>query len=245
VMSDDSARSNEHSASETRLALLDDLRQAERRAVSSRVASIIGHLIGTPLHVIGGRASLIRSSPTPESAVENAQRIEEQVERLARRIRALIEYLTAPEPDVQPRSVNTVIEDAVSLYEPIGAVRGVRVRLSGEPPPNVSIDGRSGLIVLTSLISLATRCASEGATISLVVEQKEPTSVTFELQVPGMKPPPGRIDRLEPPDQWNRDEAEQLQVFSVCFAIARRNGGRIEVDSDADRVSIRFYCVIG
>ena len=244
-MSDDSARSNEHSASETRLALLDDLRQAERRAVSSRVASIIGHLIGTPLHVIGGRASLIRSSPTPESAVENAQRIEEQVERLARRIRALIEYLTAPEPDVQPRSVNTVIEDAVSLYEPIGAVRGVRVRLSGEPPPNVSIDGRSGLIVLTSLISLATRCASEGATISLVVEQKEPTSVTFELQVPGMKPPPGRIDRLEPPDQWNRDEAEQLQVFSVCFAIARRNGGRIEVDSDADRVSIRFYCVIG
>lgn len=243
-MSDDSSTSNERSASEARLALLDDLRQAERRAVSSRVASIIGHLIGTPLHVIGGRASLIRSSPTPESAVENAQRIEEQVERLARRIRALIEYLTAPEPDVQPRSVNAVIEDAVSIYEPIGGVRGVRVRLSGEPPPNVSIDGRSGLIVLTSLISLATRCASAGATISLIVEQKEPTTVTFDLQVPGMKPPPGRIDRLEPPDQWNRDEAEQLQVFSVCFAIARRNGGRIEIDGGGERTTIRFYCVI-
>jgi signal transduction histidine kinase len=243
-MSDDGSKLTEQTTSDTRLALLDDLRQAERRAVSSRVASIIGHLIGTPLHVIGGRASLIRSSPTPESAVENAQRIEEQVERLARRIRALIEYLTAPEPDVQLQSVNVVIEDAVSLYEPIGTVRGSRVRLSGEPPPNLSIDGRSALIVLTSLISLATRCASPGSTISLIVEQKEPASVTFELQVPGMKPPPGRIDRLEPPDQWNRDEAEQLQVFSVCFAIARRSGGRIEVDAQAGHTSIRFYCVV-
>lgn len=243
-MADDSSTPNALISNDNRLALLDDLRQAERRAVSSRVAYIIGHLIGTPLHVIGGRASLIRSSPTPESAVENAQRIEEQVERLARRIRALIEYLTAPEPDVQLQSVNTVIDDAVSLYEPIGAVRGARVRLSGEPPPNVSVDGRSALIVLTSLISLATRCASPGATISLIVEQKEPASVTFELQVPGMKPPPGRIDRLEPPDQWNRDEAEQLQVFSVCFAIARRSGGRIEVDTQGDHASVRFYCVV-
>ena len=243
-MSDDASTPNERSPNDARLALLDDLRQAERRAVSSRVAYIIGHMIGTPLHVIGGRASLIRSSPTPESAIENAQRIEEQVERLARRIRALIEYLTAPEPEPEPRAANAVLEDADSLYEPIGNARGVRVRLSGEPPPNLSVDGRAALVVLTSLISLATRCASDGSVISLVVEQRESTFVTFELLVPGMKPPPGRIDKLEPPDQWNRDEAEQLQVFSVCFAIARRNGGRIEAEDQGSHTSIRFYCPI-
>src|SRR5690348_18408500 len=83
---------------EQKLALFDDLRQAERRAVSSRVASVIAHLIGTPLHVIAGRASLIRAAPKDDSVAENARRIEEQVERLAARIRALIDYLTLPEP---------------------------------------------------------------------------------------------------------------------------------------------------
>src|SRR5688500_10143930 len=81
------------------LALLDELRQAERRAAISRVASVIGHLIGTPLNVIAGRAALIRANPSPEAALENAQRIEQQVERLALRIRRLIDYLTAPEPE--------------------------------------------------------------------------------------------------------------------------------------------------
>lgn len=241
-MSDESCAAKERPKSVDRLALLDDLRQAERRAVSSRVASIIGHLIGTPLHVIGGRASLIRASPTPESAIENAQRIEEQVERLARRIRALIEYLTAPEPDVEARSVHAVLEDALSLYEPIGDARGVSVRLAGEPAPNIQVDGRSGLIVLTSLLSLSTRCARHGATVSVSIEQKEPAAVMFELLVPGMKAPPGRIDRLEPPDHWNRDEAEQLQVFSVCFAIARRNGGRIEVEDSNTHATVRYHC---
>ena len=62
-----------------RLVLLDRLRQAERLAVSSRVASVIGHLIGTPLNVIAGRAALIRANPSDESTIENARRIEEQV----------------------------------------------------------------------------------------------------------------------------------------------------------------------
>src|SRR6185503_2969670 len=94
---------------EQKLAKFDDLRQAERRAVSSRVASVVAHLIGTPLHVIAGRASLIRTAPTDASVAENARRIEEQVERLARRIRALIDYLMLPEPDVSPELAENVI----------------------------------------------------------------------------------------------------------------------------------------
>src|SRR6185312_4299117 len=87
-----------------KLALFDHLRQTEIRATSARVASVIGHLIGTPLNVIAGRAALIRSNPSAEYSIENARRIEEQVERLAQRIRRLIEYLTAPEPAGDARS---------------------------------------------------------------------------------------------------------------------------------------------
>ena len=60
------------------LARLDTLRQAERRAASARMVSVAGHLIGTPLNVIAGRAALIRSNPAPEAVEENVRRIEEQ-----------------------------------------------------------------------------------------------------------------------------------------------------------------------
>src|SRR5688572_7221301 len=79
------------------LLLADDLRRAERHAIVSRLSSVFAHLIGTPLNVIAGRAALIKSNPEGASALENATRIEQQVERLAFRIRRLIEYWTMVE----------------------------------------------------------------------------------------------------------------------------------------------------
>src|SRR5687768_17421438 len=113
------------SSSDRRLSMLDDLRQAERRAVSSRVASVIAHLIGTPLHVIAGRAALIRGASEDQAVMENARRIEEQVERLARRIRALIEYLNVPEPAPLASSAEEIVSSALSLYVPIAEARGI------------------------------------------------------------------------------------------------------------------------
>src|SRR6476620_7657413 len=93
------------------LARLDDLRQAERRAASARMVSVAGHLIGTPLNVIAGRAALIRSNPAPEAIEENVRRIEEQVERLALRIRRLIDYFGLAEPPTELRSVGAVLDE--------------------------------------------------------------------------------------------------------------------------------------
>src|SRR5512134_3020197 len=91
------------------LARVDELRQAERRAASARMVSVAGHLIGTPLNVIAGRAALIRSSASPEAIEENVRRIEEQVERLALRIRRLIDYFGLAEPGLKRRQVADVV----------------------------------------------------------------------------------------------------------------------------------------
>jgi signal transduction histidine kinase len=234
-------------AIERKFALLDHLRQTELRATSSRVASVIGHLIGTPLNVIAGRAALIRANPSAEYSIENARRIEEQVERLAQRIRRLIEYLTAPEPAGEPRDVAQLVEDAISLYAPIAAQRGVVLGPPAETPTGVTVDGTSTLVVLTSLLSLGMRIAPRGSAVTLGITPGTPTAdgdvVVFEVKVPKMEPTRARIDRLEPPDDDERINAEHLQVLSVCYAIARRNGGRVEVVPDPpDGASIRFEC---
>jgi signal transduction histidine kinase len=225
-----------------RLAVLDELRQAERRASISRVASIIGHLIGTPLNVIAGRAALIRANPTPEAALENAQRIEQQVERLALRIRRLIDYLTAPEPEPFPVSAVTIARDALALYAPIAAERSVTLSLQKHEVPDVTVDGTSAMIVLTSLLALAARAAAEGTSVELEAARSEAGGIRYELLVPGLIIPQARIDRLDPPDNTDGADAEHLQVLSVCFAIARRHGGRVEFSSYGGSTTVRFEC---
>jgi signal transduction histidine kinase len=225
---------------EQRLAMLDDLRQAERRVVSARVAAVIAHLIGTPLHVIAGRASLIRTAPTEANVAENARRIEEQVEKLATRIRALIEYLTLPEPAPKEEAVSAVVEGALSLYAPIAQERGLTLRLVGSLP-EANVEGTSALIVLTSLFSLATRAAPRGEASELAVSLTGDRRVVFELGVPGLEPPRGRIDSLEPPEEPAKANFEELQVLSVCSAIVRRSGGQLEVIADGPgRAKIRY-----
>src|SRR3954470_12295030 len=93
------------------LARLDNLREAERRAASARMISVAGHLVGTPLNVIAGRAALIRSNPSPEAIEENVRRIEEQVERLALRIRRLIDYFGLVEPPLPRRGVGDLLDE--------------------------------------------------------------------------------------------------------------------------------------
>lgn len=237
------AIAGEGGAVDRRLALLDELRQAERRAAISRVASVIGHLIGTPLNVIAGRAALIRANPVAESASENARRIEEQVERLAERIRRLIDYLTVPEPRPEPRPADVVVREAVALYGSIAAQRGVEVRVTSEVLPTASIEGTSALVVLTSLMSLALRVASRGDTVELRVEGTPTNGVLFELRIPGLEPPRAKLDRLDPPDEEDGASAERLQLLSLCYVMARRQGGKLEVvPFETNRAAIRFEC---
>lgn len=227
---------------DSRLERLDWLRSAERRAAISRVASVIAHLIGTPLNVIAGRAALIRANPSPESVSENARRIEEQVDRLAQRIRKLIDYLTSPEPETEQRAVAELVDEALSLYEPIARQKGIALRALASAPGG-AVEGNSTMVILTSLFSLAARVAPRGASVELSFELAHEHKLVFDLSVPGFSVPNVPIDRLDPPENAERSSAEPLQVLSVCHAIARRSGGKLEViGRAAEPTVIRFEC---
>ena len=220
---------------------LDHLRQSERRAASSRVASVIGHVIGTPLNVIAGRAGLIRASGDLEQSAEHARRIEQQVSRLADRVRHLIDALTAPELEPGFRPAVSVVTEAMQLYEPIAAQRGVGLSCSAEPRSSDEIDGASGLVVLTSLLSLATRTAAPGARILLDVEPTAP-GVRFSLTIPGLDLSDVRIDRLDPPAHAGPEIQDALQVLTVCYALAARHGGSLKVARGPAPATVELEC---
>lgn len=229
----------------TLLARADELRRDERRAVSARMVSVAGHLVGTPLNVIAGRAALIRSNPTPEAIEENVRRIEEQVERLALRIRRLIDYFGLPEPSSERQTVGNVLDECRALYAPIAEKNGVSLTVGAGGLESLRIQGAVASLVLTTLLALGVRSASAGQSISLQTLERGPRSLVFELVLPGVDAPPKGFERLEPPEHGLRYDASVLETFWACLGLARRLGGGLEVAGveAGSGVVIRFECV--
>lgn len=224
------------------LARADDLRQAERRAASARMVSVAGHLIGTPLNVIAGRAALIRSNPSPEAVEENVRRIEEQVERLALRIRRLIDYFGMPEPRLERRQVSEVVRECSDLYAPVAELKGVALEMTVQGVETASVEASLTPLVLTTLLSLAVRSATPGRSVRLVASEHGPKIVAFELALPGLDAPPTNFDRLEPPEHGLRYDPGALEAFWTCLGIARRLGGAFSVTKADAGVTVRFEC---
>jgi signal transduction histidine kinase len=229
------------------LARFDELRQAERRAVSARMVSVAGHLIGTPLNVIAGRAALIRTNPTPEAIEENVRRIEEQVERLALRIRRLIDYFALGEPMAKARTVGEVLDECRSLYEPVAEQLGVGLQFSAQGVEPCRVESSLTSLVLTTLLGLALRSSTAGQCVMLKATEHGPKTVRFELTLPGLELPPKNFERLDPPEHGLRYDPGALEALWTCLGLARRSGGALDVVSDESSGGVRlcFECAHG
>ncbi|MES1188238.1 MAG: HAMP domain-containing sensor histidine kinase [Myxococcales bacterium] len=226
------------------LARLDELRHAERRAASTRMVSVTGHLIGTPLNIIAGRAALIRSNPSPEAVESNLRRIEEQVERLSVRVRRLIDYFGLPEPSAARRSVGDVLAECSAVYRPIAALKGVSLDISAQGVEALRIEASLSALVLTTLLSLGIRRASPGQSVRLDAGEQGQSAITFELGIPGLDMPPSNFDWLEPPEQGVDPDA--FEALSLCLGLARRAGGSLSVTrSPAGDLTVCFECPRG
>jgi two-component system, NtrC family, sensor kinase len=226
------------------LARMDELRQAERRAASARMVSVAGHLVGTPLNVIAGRAALIRTNPSPEAVEENVRRIEEQVERLALRIRRLIDYFGLAEPSAADKPLGEVLAEATALYAPVAEARGIVLEVFAHGLESLRVDGALTPLVVTTLLSLALRTTSPGQAVSLSLAERGPQLVGLELRCPGLSLPPKSFERLEPPEHGLRYDAGTLETLWVCLGLARRLGGGLEVApaESGEGVTLRFFC---
>jgi signal transduction histidine kinase len=227
------------------LSRLDELRTAERRAVSARMVSVAGHLIGTPLNVIAGRAALIRTNQTPEAIAENVRRIEEQVERLAQRIRRLIDYFGLVEPPTKLRSTGDVLDECLALYRPVAELRGISLQVSTDGVELLRIESSVAPLVLTTLLSLGVRTTAAGESISISASEDGPKAVLFELGLRGLQVPPPNFERFEPPEHGARYDVGALEALWVCLGLARRMGGGLEIvkAETGAGVTVRFRVV--
>lgn len=217
-------------SAEVLLETLEELKQYQVRAVAAEVVAAVAHAVGTPLNVISGRAELIRQDPS--NALTQVGRIDDQVRKLANGLRQMVDYLSIAELSSAHAPVAEVLEEARALVRAVADRAGVELAVDASGAGGMSVERVPILSALTTLGSLAIRCASL-ATLPPAERRVRFSAVaaggslTFEVTLPGLAPVEGwHLEHFEARPAAG-EQTEAHQVLSVCAALVRGRGGKL------------------
>lgn len=143
--------------------------QSEKLAVIGELAAVVAHEIKNPLISIGGFARLLKSKiSNPEKAKEIADIIADEVSRLERILKNLLNFTRESEPNLKPKQLNRLIEDTLILFD--HEFEKCRVRLNLELDdkiPQLYLDADQIMQLVMNLIRNAIHAMSYGGDLTI------------------------------------------------------------------------------
>jgi two-component system, NtrC family, sensor kinase len=231
---------------QARAAAMDQLRHAERLTTVGKLASGMAHELGTPLNVVAGRARLIAGGEVVGAeAVQSAQVVLDQADRMTRLIRQLLDFARPRPPAKEKTDLRALAARVTSLLGPIAQKAGVTVAVTGGDDDAIaSVDEGQIQQVVTNLVLNAIQATPSGGTVDLAVRRADETAPA------DVGTPAQTYVRIDVKDTGaGMDAATKARVFepffttkpvgdgtglglSVSWGIVREHGGWISVDSE-------------
>jgi len=242
--------------SSARIAAVEQLRHADRLTTVGKLASGIAHELGTPLNVVSGRAQMILAGEVadPDEVAKVARIVVEQVERMTRIVRQLLDFSRSRSPEKRPTDVVQLARQTAALLEPLAARHDVELRCIDPPAPlGVSVDPGQIQQALTNLVVNAIQATPPGGHVRIRVETQDlapdpagghrpgPHAV-LEVEDDGEGIPAERLAAIFDPFFTTKPVGEGTGLgLSVAYGIAQEHGGWIDVRSDPGRGSC--FCI--
>jgi two-component system, NtrC family, sensor kinase len=232
-------------ANEANMRALDQLRHADRLATVGRLAAGMAHELGTPLNVVSARAKPIWTGKVSgDAAKENARIVVEQVDRMAKIMRQLLDF-------ARKRALSKVTADLVSgvrriasILEPMARKGGVEIVVEG-PTDAVEAKVDPGQMdqVVTNLVINAIQASPRGEKVTVRVSREQASSavdghpdpvpcVVVRVLDRGAGISPDHLAQVFEPFFTTREIGEGTGLgLSVAYGIVKDHGGWIHVDS--------------
>jgi signal transduction histidine kinase len=206
-----------------RLKLEWQVQQAQKLAAVGRLASEVAHEIGTPLNVISGRAEVVQKAlEVGHPLARHMAIILQQIERINKIIRQLLEYTRPRRSQIHPTPVGPIITRTLELISPLARQR--EVRLQADVPadlPPLAADPDQFQQVLLNLMTNALHATPAGG------------QVTVSAQ------------RRETPHPDGRPHLERGRVEGPCLAIILEDTGAGMTSEELERIFEPFFSTKG
>lgn len=214
----------------------DQLIRSEKLASVGRLSAGIAHEIGNPLAAILGFVELLQVGGLPETDErEFLRRVRNEVERIHRIIRELLDYSRAEPAAQAPDEVADlahVVEEAVKLVAPQKDLRGITIeRRFGEHISKVrGSEGDLLQLILNLLLNAADAVNGDGSILIEVEENAE--EVRFTVSDSGSGIPEDMLDKLFDPFVTSKPPGKGTGLgLAVSQAIVMRLGGSIRAEN--------------
>ncbi len=155
-----------------RVAAIERMRHNDRLATVGTLAAGIAHELGTPLHVVAGRARRIASSHEVSAPIRvEAESIRSQCERMRVIIEQLLTFARKPSAAPGPVVLHDVAARVTTWLEPIARKKQARLELEPDPASDVRCIAHVGLVeqALTNVMLNAIQAVGDGGAVRVSV----------------------------------------------------------------------------
>jgi signal transduction histidine kinase len=149
-----------------RISALEQLRHADRLTTIGKLASGIGHELGTPLAIVNGRAELILDAhEAGTSAHENAVIILDQARKMAAIIRQFLDFARRRHTERARHDVRRILEQTTGLLSTLAERRGISLEVDGRGQPEWNLDAFQIQQAVASLVINGLQATTAGGRI--------------------------------------------------------------------------------
>jgi len=203
----------------------------EKLALLGEMAATVAHEIRNPLTAVRGFAQRIsRKAGADERLCEYCRLIVEEVDRLNRVIKDVLDFARPLSPALEPGDLNALISDIVHLLqEELVQNEITTVPLLDLSLPPIPLDATQIKQVLVNLIQNARQAMGREGTLTLATERVGDWAV-LSVSDTGGGIPPGILDRMWEPFFTTRTHGSGLGL-ALVRRVVEDHGGRVEVET--------------
>jgi two-component system, sporulation sensor kinase E len=213
-------------------ALTEQLIRADRLAAMGELTAGVAHEVRNPLGIIRASVQLLEDSKCDAGRIEEASSvIKQEIDRLDKVIKALLDFGRPSAPTLRPTDVNEVLSDVVLFTRKFASRGGVEIleRYAADLP-RVLADPDQIKQIAVNLISNAVQAMEDtGGTVTVTTRATGGyVETAFADNGPGI--PPERVGKVFDPFYSTRDEGTGLGL-TIVHRIVDEHNGHIEVES--------------
>lgn len=248
------ARSEVVREAEDRVALERRLRDTEKLAAVGNLAASVAHEIAAPLHVIQGRAELLRrKGGAGEAELRNLSIITEQIRRITAIVRNLLDFARRREPRRRPMDLARTLDGVTEFLEGEFRRAGITVERRGDDPLPLEADAELLFQVFMNLLLNAIHALeehpgprrirvgmwrvegreSDGGSLPELPGERPRVRIEVEDSGPGIEP--DRLERVFEPFFTTKSAGVGTGLgLPVVRSIVAEHGGVIDVVASAE-----------